>query len=79
MGSVERSVAGYSKRADEYARQLGSLSATCLADRRLIASWGLNVRGDIIDIGCGPGHWTAYLSRMGCKARGIDPVPVSLR
>jgi SAM-dependent methyltransferase len=31
--------------------------------------------GPVLDLGCGPGHWTAYLHSFGTEATGIDMVP----
>ena len=31
--------------------------------------------GPVLDLDCGPGHWTAYLHSMGVDATGIDMVP----
>ena len=32
-------------------------------------------RGPVLDVGCGPGYWTAYLHEHGLDVTGIDPVP----
>ena len=65
----------YTARADEYAHVLGSMDAISPADRDLIARWAQSVEGQIVDVGCGPGHWTSFLHGLGCTVRGIDPVP----
>lgn len=31
--------------------------------------------GHVFDLGCGPGHWTAYLHSLGADVTGIDMVP----
>lgn len=31
--------------------------------------------GPMLDLGCGPGHWTAYLHSFGADVTGIDMVP----
>ena len=64
----------YSARADEYAQVLGSMNAMAPTDRDLIARWAQSINGQIVDVGCGPGHWTAFLHELGCTVRGIDPV-----
>ena len=64
----------YSARAKEYAAALGHMEATVHEDRRLIARWARGVRGRIVDLGCGPGHWTAYLHDLGLEVEGVDPV-----
>ena len=64
----------YSARAKEYAAALGRMEATAQKDRRLIARWARGVQGRIVDLGCGPGHWTAYLHDLGLEVEGVDPV-----
>lgn len=73
--TVSSSRDAYSARADEYARVLGSMDAMAPTDRDLVARWAQSVIGQIVDVGCGPGHWTAFLHELGCTVRGIDPVP----
>ncbi|UCR88044.1 methyltransferase domain-containing protein [Mycetocola spongiae] len=67
--------AAYALRATEYTAALGSLAATSPADRDLIARWAGELSGPVLDAGCGPGQWTAYLRALGIRARGIDLVP----
>jgi SAM-dependent methyltransferase len=31
--------------------------------------------GPVLDLGCGPGHWSAYLHSLGVDVTGIDLVP----
>jgi SAM-dependent methyltransferase len=31
--------------------------------------------GTVLDLGCGPGHWTGYLHSLGADVTGIDMVP----
>jgi SAM-dependent methyltransferase len=31
--------------------------------------------GPVLDLGCGPGHWTAYLHEQGVDVTGVDVVP----
>ena len=64
----------YSARAEEYAQALGHMEVTAEEDRRLIALWARGVQGRIVDLGCGPGHWTAYLHDLGLEVEGVDPV-----
>lgn len=66
--------AAYGARADEYAEVLGSMEATAPCDRELVARWAEGVPGEVVDVGCGPGQWTAFLRSLGCDAYGIDPV-----
>ncbi len=67
--------AAYSDRAAEYVERFGSVEGTHRSDRALIADWVADVDGPILDAGCGPGHWTAYLAEHGRDARGLDRVP----
>src|SRR5690606_38219595 len=53
----------------------GSEEATHLADRRLIYRWARRLDGPVLDVGCGPGQWTAFLAGRGVRVEGIDPVP----
>jgi SAM-dependent methyltransferase len=32
-------------------------------------------QGPVLDLGCGPGYWTAYLHGLGLQATGVDQVP----
>ncbi|MET4060422.1 SAM-dependent methyltransferase [Arthrobacter sp. UYP6] len=65
----------YAARALEYQAALGRIDATHPADRSLVASWAAGLTGPVIDAGCGPGHWTKYLSDLGAHAEGVDTVP----
>lgn len=66
--------AAYSARVAEYVEQLGSVASLHPSDRALIKSWAAQTEGSIIDAGCGPGHWTAYLVEHGNDVRGLDQV-----
>jgi SAM-dependent methyltransferase len=44
-------------------------------DIQLISAWAGAVDGEIIDAGCGPGHWTNFLAEKGHHVRGVDAVP----
>jgi SAM-dependent methyltransferase len=65
----------YARRADEYTQQLGTMAAVHPADRQLVSAWADGLTGPVLDAGCGPGHWTRYLSDRGQAARGVDQVP----
>lgn len=64
----------YANRVQEYAELLGTMDAVHDADRRLIIDWALQLRGDVLDAGCGPGHWVAELARQGVSISGLDQV-----
>lgn len=65
----------YGKRADEYAAVLGAVGQMHPDDSDQIRIWGRRISGPVLDIGCGPGHWSDFLHRAGADIRGIDPVP----
>ena len=65
----------YSARADEYVSVLGSIEAMHEPDRQLIFRWASQLSGRIVDAGCGPGHWTDFLSKLGSDVEGVDLVP----
>lgn len=67
--------AAYSARAHEYIDLLGHIDSTAPEDRKLVDQWARKCTGRVIDVGCGPGHWTAYLTEAGINATGIAPVP----
>ncbi len=45
---------------------------------RLLRSRGVR-RGRVVDLGCGPGHWLAALSRAGYESWGIDASAAMIR
>ena len=67
--------AAYSRRAEEYIYLLGSMDAVHPSDLQVVSTWASQVDGEIVDAGCGPGHWTGFLAQQGHAARGIDQVP----
>ena len=62
----------YGARAREYADFIGRLDLT--DDRAWIDRWAGSITGPVLDLGCGPGHWTAHLTASGHDVSGIDPV-----
>lgn len=50
------------------------MAAVHPADRQLVSTWARDA-DDVIDVGCGPGHWTNFLADQGTSIRGIDLVP----
>ena len=65
----------YGSRASEYVDLLGRIENTTDVDRALILNWARSLDGDLLDVGCGPGHWTDYLRAAAVSIEGIDPVP----
>ncbi|QSZ47258.1 class I SAM-dependent methyltransferase [Arthrobacter sp. D5-1] len=67
--------AAYSARAAEYTSLFGAISSTHPADRELVLSWAQGLSGKVLDAGCGPGQWTAFLHSDGVDVQGVDLVP----
>lgn len=67
--------AAYTARAAEYTSLLGSVEDMHELDRQRIKRWAEAIDGQVVDVGCGPGHWTDFLQRHGVKVQGIDLVP----
>ena len=44
-------------------------------DRQRIERGAERIDGPVIDVGCGPGHWTDFLHRRGVSVQGVDLVP----
>lgn len=74
-GSDGRIREGYSARAAEYTELFGDIDQMDEVDRERIANWAEGIGGRLLDAGCGPGHWTAFLAGRGHEAEGIDLVP----
>lgn len=83
--NADAAVSAYSRRAGEYAAALGHHGATAAEDRAFLRRWCAAVDGPLVDLGCGPGHWTAFLHDLRARATGgannapevsgMDPVP----
>lgn len=67
--------ASYSHRAAEYTELFGSMTSVHPSNVELVTTWAGQIDGQLLDAGCGPGHWTAYLADRGNDARGVDRVP----
>lgn len=76
MASLDQVTFDYSMRAKEYAKALGDMRATQEPDRDLITEWCGSFSGKILDLGCGPGHWTHYIAAQGKTVLGVDPTPL---
>jgi SAM-dependent methyltransferase len=68
----------YDTVAVDYAQRFGAELADKPIDRALLAAFSelvVATDGPIADIGCGPGHITAHLHRLGLSVFGIDLSP----
>jgi SAM-dependent methyltransferase len=65
----------YDEFAELYAEKFSDSLASYPLERGLLASFAelaKEVGGPVADLGCGPGHVTAYLSSLGLDAFGVD-------
>ena len=53
----------YASLSEQYIAFVGGDRATPEPERSLIRRHLTDVPGPVFDLGCGPGHWTAYLYR----------------
>lgn len=67
--------AAYGRRASEYIDLFGDIVTAAAVDRVAALEWARSVDGTVLDVGCGPGHWTKYLSDHGVTVEGVDPTP----
>jgi len=44
-------------------------------DTALVRRHLTGLPGPVLDLGCGPGHWTAHLHTLGVDVTGVDVVP----
>jgi SAM-dependent methyltransferase len=44
-------------------------------DTALVRGHLVGLDGAVLDLGCGPGHWSAYLHSLGADVTGVDLVP----
>ncbi|MFN8074570.1 MAG: class I SAM-dependent methyltransferase [Kineosporiaceae bacterium] len=76
--TVEGVVEAYSAVAELYIERIGRLDAVPTEDPPVIARHLAGLDGPVLDVGCGPGHLTAFLHEAGADVTGIDPVPAFL-
>lgn len=78
---VTRSIRGsYDELADEYARRIFNELDDKPFDRELLNRFAAEVdgRGEVCDMGCGPGHVARYLRDAGAAVFGLDLSPKML-
>jgi ubiquinone/menaquinone biosynthesis C-methylase UbiE len=70
----------YDRLADEYVRRIFNELQRKVLDRELLDHFAAAVagRGDICDMGCGPGHVARYLRHAGATVFGLDLSPQML-
>lgn len=62
----------YGSWAPAYIDMFGSEDKAPAQDRAVIAEWCTRVSGPVLDAGCGPGHWSAFLHVRGLEVEGVD-------
>lgn len=73
--TVSKVSEAYGARSAEYIDLFGTIDAVAEADRNAVLAWARGLTGPIIDVGCGPGQWTRFLSEHNLEVEGIDPTP----
>lgn len=71
--------AAYAALADQYIAMFGSGEHVHADDLGLLRRHFAELAGQVVDVGCGPGHLTGYLHAMGVQVTGIDLVPEFIR
>ncbi len=67
--------AAYSGLAEQYIAAFGDAAQEHVDDLSLVRRHLADLAGPVLDLGCGPGHWTAWLSSLGVDVTGVDVVP----
>lgn len=67
--------AGYATVAHAYAEHLTDELAGKPLDRAFLSAFVERARGRIVDLGCGPGHVTAFLAALDADVEGVDLSP----
>jgi SAM-dependent methyltransferase len=65
----------YDAVAATYAARFGDELDRKPLDRALLAAFAETVSGPVADLGCGPGHLTDHLHRLGLDVSGVDLSP----
>jgi len=65
----------YSSGSEQYIGLFDGVGQAQEHDTALIRRHLTGLPGPVLDLGCGPGHWTAYLHSMGADVTGVDIVP----
>jgi SAM-dependent methyltransferase len=78
VAGMDRVRASYDTVARRYAEEIASELATKPVDRALYALFAelVGAGAPVGDVGCGPGHVTAYLAGLGLRPLGVDLSPM---
>ncbi len=69
LAEVESS---YTSMAAVYIERFASADLADPEDRDLIGGLADGLDGPVLDAGCGPGHWSAFLRDRGLEVEGVD-------
>jgi len=72
LGTV---TSAYGAASSLYIERVGSADLADAEDRDLVRSWASDLHGPVLDAGCGPGHWSAFLHALGVQVEGVDATP----
>jgi SAM-dependent methyltransferase len=65
----------YSSMSEQYIALFDGDWQAHVDDTALVRGHLAGLNGTVFDLGCGPGHWTAYLHSLGVDVTGVDLVP----
>ena len=65
----------YSAASVRYSDMISGECQTEDEDTALVRRHLTGLSGRVLDLGCGPGQWTAYLQSFGADVTGVDMVP----
>lgn len=71
--------AAYSCLTERYIAASGHAAQEHVDDLSFVRRHLTGLDGPVLDLGCGPGHWTAYLSAFGADVTGVEMVPEFVR
>ena len=73
--------ASYDSAAEAYAEHLFDELQHKPLDRTILSRFAEAVKGkgEVLDLGCGPGHVAKYLSQLSVRVRGVDLSPAMVR
>ena len=75
MASFQPVREAYSSVSQQYIGMVDGTWQDHEEDTALVRRHLTGLTGPVLDLGCGPGHWTAYLHSLGADVTGVDMVP----
>ncbi|WP_328474663.1 class I SAM-dependent methyltransferase [Actinoplanes sp. NBC_00393] len=65
----------YSSMSEQYIALFGGDWQAPANEAALVRDHLVGLNGMVLDLGCGPGHWSGYLHSLGTEVTGVDMVP----